>query len=126
MNNARVDISSQLSEIRPRQGELHLAGSGSFALEVAEWAQDAGWKVAGFIEMSDASRIGSMSDGYPIVDPTSPPRDACAVVAIGGDRRKHWETLGEHGWRGLRSCIHARMCQGPQGSVRGAYSHRER
>jgi sugar O-acyltransferase (sialic acid O-acetyltransferase NeuD family) len=107
MNNARVDISSQLGEIQSQRGELYLAGSGSFAVEVAEWAQDAGWKLAGFVELLDASRVGSMLGGYPIVEPTSPPSKAYAVVALGGDRRKHWETLGTHGWRAA-TVVHPR------------------
>jgi sugar O-acyltransferase (sialic acid O-acetyltransferase NeuD family) len=107
MNDVRVDISSQIDGTPPQQRELHLAGSGSFAVEVAEWAQDAGWRVVGLVELLDASRVGSVLDGYPLVEPTSPPRNAYAVVAIGGDRRKHWEMLGEHGWRAA-TIVHPR------------------
>ena len=34
-------------------GDIHVAGTGSFALEVAEWARDAGMQVAGLVELQD-------------------------------------------------------------------------
>lgn len=79
--------------------ELYLAGSGSFAEEVAEWAQDAGWAVTGLVELRDATRIGSVSAGHTVLAPAAPPRDARAVMAIGGDRREHWAMLEQHGWQ---------------------------
>lgn len=87
--------------------ELYLAGSGSFALEVAEWAQDAGWTVTGLVELFDASRIGSVLAGHPVVAPTAPHYDTPAVVATGGDRRRYWAMLEEHGWRAA-TVVHPR------------------
>lgn len=80
-------------------GELYLAGSGSFAVEVAEWAQDAGWTVSGLVELLDTSRVGSVLAGHPVIAPTARPHEASAVVAAGGDRQANWSILAEHGWR---------------------------
>jgi sugar O-acyltransferase (sialic acid O-acetyltransferase NeuD family) len=80
-------------------GELYLAGSGSFAAEVAEWAQDAGWTVRGLVELLDTSRVGSVLAGYPVIAPAARPREASAVIAVGGDRQASWSILAAHGWR---------------------------
>jgi sugar O-acyltransferase (sialic acid O-acetyltransferase NeuD family) len=108
MSHAQFDASEQVDSTRepaPEQGaceeqahELYLAGSGSFATEVAEWAQDAGWTVAGLVELIDASRIGSSREGRPVVAATARPRHACAILATGGDRRERWKAMQEHGW----------------------------
>lgn len=84
---------------RSPRGELYLAGSGSFAAEVAEWAQDAGWEVVGLLELLDASRVGSVIDGRPVLAAQSHRDERSAVVAAGGSRREHWESLESHGWR---------------------------
>ena len=78
---------------------LYLAGSGSFAVEVAEWARDAGWNVIGLIEIVDVSRVGSVVFGLPVIaagDPTG--EDIPTVVALGGSRSERWAQLGPHGW----------------------------
>lgn len=107
MSHAQSDASEQVDSTReptPTQAargeqvrELYLAGSGSFATEVAEWAQDAGWTVAGLVELIDASRIGSSREGRPVVAAHARPRHARAVLATGGDRRERWKTMQEHG-----------------------------
>jgi sugar O-acyltransferase (sialic acid O-acetyltransferase NeuD family) len=107
MNEAHAEIPPQLGETQRPHCELYLAGSGSFAVEVAEWAQDAGWTVTGLIELLDTSRIGSVLEGHPIIDPAAPSRDARAAVAIGGDRRSHWAMLGQHGWQAA-TIVHPR------------------
>jgi sugar O-acyltransferase (sialic acid O-acetyltransferase NeuD family) len=81
------------------QRELYLAGSGSFATEVAEWAQDAGWTVRGLIELLDAARVGSIHEGLPIIDAATRPQETRTAIAIGGDRREHWAMLAERGWQ---------------------------
>lgn len=78
--------------------ELYLAGSGSFAAELAEWAGDAGWQVAGLIELVDLARVGTTVEGHPVIAPCSRPSGAAAVVAAGGDREAHWRLLAPHGW----------------------------
>src|SRR4029077_20099294 len=79
--------------------ELYLAGSGSFAAEVADWARDAGWTVPGLVELRDASRVGSVREGYPVLAAASCPRGARAAIASGGERREHWAILEAHGWQ---------------------------
>ncbi len=87
--------------------ELYLLGSGSFAMEVAEWAQDAGWSVVGLVEPLDAARIGSVRGGFPVISPATSPQAARAVIATGGDRRGHWAALAEHGWQAA-TIVHPR------------------
>jgi sugar O-acyltransferase (sialic acid O-acetyltransferase NeuD family) len=76
--------------------ELHIAGTGSFALEVVEYALDAGWRVAGLIELMDDARVGTVIHGLPVRDKTVA---GIAVVGAGGDRRAMWAPLAEHGWQ---------------------------
>jgi sugar O-acyltransferase (sialic acid O-acetyltransferase NeuD family) len=80
------------SSARSEGGDsLFLAGSGSFAIEVGEWASDAGWRVLGLIELLDPARIGSSVSGLPVVGADAPLGGA--VVAAGGSRAEHWSRL---------------------------------
>jgi sugar O-acyltransferase (sialic acid O-acetyltransferase NeuD family) len=78
---------------------LHLLGSGSFAIEVAEWARGGGWNVVGLIEILDRSRVGTEVAGLPVIAPEAPPEGARAVVAVGGPRGERWSQIEAHGWR---------------------------
>lgn len=78
-------------------GPLHLAGSGSFAIEVAEWASDAGWEVVALIELIDETRAGLIISGRRIVGAEQVPGDAQAVIASGGDRARHWARIARSG-----------------------------
>ena len=49
-----------------RSGDIYVAGTGSFALEVAEYARDAGFTVAGLIELQDPARVGTEVHGLPV------------------------------------------------------------
>src|ERR1019366_4188712 len=81
---------------RPRSGDrdagdrrlrgeaLHLAGSGSFAADVAEWARDDGWGGVGRVELLPDTRVGTVVAGLPVVASSAPPEIARAVVAAGG------------------------------------------
>jgi len=84
---------------------LYLGGSGSFAVEVAEWAEDAGWRVAGLIELLDSGRVGMVVAGAPIVSDRCPLGGAAAVLAIGGERRPHADRLQRLGW-GSSALLH--------------------
>ncbi|HEX5853725.1 MAG TPA: hypothetical protein VFY36_11605 [Solirubrobacteraceae bacterium] len=85
---------------------LYLAGSGSFAVEVAEWARDAGWNVMGLIEMLDLSRVGCVVAGLPVVAPDDPLLESApAIVALGGSRAEHWAHLEPHG-SGAATIVH--------------------
>ena len=80
-------------------GDIHVAGTGSFALEVAEYARDAGFTVAGLIELLDPARVGTEVHGLPVRAADDLRAGALAVVGAGGDRLAHWALLAPHGWR---------------------------
>jgi sugar O-acyltransferase (sialic acid O-acetyltransferase NeuD family) len=98
-------------------GDIHVAGTGSFALEVAEYARAAGLEVAGLIELQDPSRVGTEVHGLPVRSADDPPADgAAAVLGAGGDRLAHWEALAPHGWRAV-SVVHPAAHISPSGRV---------
>jgi len=97
---SRVDRGSGGSD-----GQVYLAGSGSFAAEVASWATDAGLRIAGLIELLDPERVGGVIHGYRVLAADDAPPGAAAVIAAGGDRAAHWSLLAEHGWRAA-SIVH--------------------
>ncbi len=76
--------------------ELHIAGTGSFALEVVEYALDAGWRVAGLIELMDDARVGTVIHGLPVRDASAA---GIAVIGAGGDRLALWTPLASNGWQ---------------------------
>jgi len=75
---------------------LWVAGTGSFALEVVEYARAAGHEVAGLVELRDPGRVGTTVHGLDV----KAVEDAPGTVAIGagGDRLALWSRLAEHGW----------------------------
>jgi sugar O-acyltransferase (sialic acid O-acetyltransferase NeuD family) len=77
---------------------LFVAGTGSFAADVAEVASDAGYEVTGFIELVDDKRVGGTVHGLPIVG-LQPPPGAAMVVGAGGDRRSLCSKLVALGWK---------------------------
>jgi sugar O-acyltransferase (sialic acid O-acetyltransferase NeuD family) len=81
--------------------ELHVAGTGSFALEVVEYAADAGLRVAALVELMDPARVGTEVHGLPVVDGSAP---GPAVIGAGGDRLALWEPLAAQGWRAATVC----------------------
>ena len=67
-------------------GRLDLGfGAGWYAVEIAGWAEEAGWSVAGLVELLDPGRVGERHGGYVVVDPESVPHDAWAISAGGRD-----------------------------------------
>jgi sugar O-acyltransferase (sialic acid O-acetyltransferase NeuD family) len=98
-------------------GDIHVAGTGSFALEIAEYAGAAGLEVAGLIELQDPSRVGTEIHGLPVRAADDPPaRDAAAVVGAGGDRLAHWDGLADHGWSAV-SVVHPAAHVSPSARV---------
>jgi UDP-3-O-[3-hydroxymyristoyl] glucosamine N-acyltransferase len=77
---------------------LHIAGTGSFAAEVAGWAADAGIEVEGLIALQRPDEAGSVVHGLPVVGVDDPPAGAAAVLGLGGDRRMSREALDAAGW----------------------------
>ena len=76
---------------------LYVAGTGSFALEMIEYARAAGHEVAGLVELVDSSRIGGEVHGLPVVGLDAGP--GTAIIGLGGERLTLWARLAEHGWR---------------------------
>lgn len=76
---------------------MFVFGAGWFAIEVAGWATEAGFEVAGLVELMDRSRVGIRHGGYRVVDAADLPSCAAAVVAGGGDRREHWSLAEQQG-----------------------------
>lgn len=78
---------------------LYVAGTGSFALEMIEYARAAGHEVAGLVELVDSSRIGGEVHGLPVVGLDAGP--GTAIIGLGGERLTLWARLAEHGWRAV-------------------------
>ena len=81
---------------------LHIAGTGSFAAEIAGWVAEAGIEVGGLIELQDRARVGSNVHGLPVVALDGPPPEGTAILGLGGDRRR---TGGC--WQGRAGCREA-------------------
>jgi len=82
---------------------LHVAGSGSFALEVVEYARAAGHDVTALVELLDPARVGSEVHGLPVVAPEQ--GAGAVVVGLAGNRLELWSLLAEHGWEAA-SVVH--------------------
>lgn len=76
---------------------LYVAGTGSFALEVVEYARACGHDVVGLLELADSSRVGSELHGLLVAGVEAGP--GTAALGLGGDRLLLWSLLAEHGWR---------------------------
>jgi UDP-perosamine 4-acetyltransferase len=76
---------------------LVILGAGWYALEIAEYAEDAGWRVAGLVELLDPARVGSMVRGREVLAMTGLMPGTPTIVAGGGDRRAAWATAAAHG-----------------------------
>jgi len=85
---------------------LYIAGTGSYAAEIASWAKAAGRAPAGLIELRDSARVGTTIHGLPVVALAEPQRGAEALIGIGGDRAETWATLAEAGWSPASAAIH--------------------
>jgi UDP-perosamine 4-acetyltransferase len=77
---------------------LYVAGTGSFAAEIAGWAAESGDEPAGLIELRDPARVGRQVHGLPIVPVEPPPPGARALLGLGGDRQANWAALERAGW----------------------------
>jgi acetyltransferase EpsM len=77
---------------------LHIAGTGSFAAEIADWAAASSVEVAGLIALQRPEEAGSVIHGFPVVALEQPPADGRAILGLGGDRRQSWRLLEGAGW----------------------------
>ena len=89
--------------------DVFVAGTASFAAEIADWARAAGLRVAGLIEMVDPDRVGTERHGVPVLALDRASAGAQAVLGLGGDRREHWEQLAGRGWD-ARTIVHPTCC----------------
>jgi UDP-3-O-[3-hydroxymyristoyl] glucosamine N-acyltransferase len=79
-------------------GGLYIAGTGSFAAEIAGWAADAGVEIEGLIALQRPDEAGSAIHGQPVVGVEDPPAGGRAVLGLGGDRSAAWQQLADAGW----------------------------
>jgi sugar O-acyltransferase (sialic acid O-acetyltransferase NeuD family) len=87
---------------------IYVAGTGSFAADVAEIAQDSGFEVAALIELQDPARVGTEIHGFEVVALGAPPDpDATSIVGAGGDRAAICDQLEHAGWS-FATVIHPR------------------
>jgi sugar O-acyltransferase (sialic acid O-acetyltransferase NeuD family) len=70
--------------------ELYVAGTRSFAAEVAGFAEDAGFRVAGLLEPYDRERVGRTIHGFPVTWLEDKPagRERVAIVGTGESARR--------------------------------------
>lgn len=89
--------------------DVFVAGTGSFAAEIVDWARAAGARVVGLIEMLDPGRVGADRHGLPVLGLDNAHADSQVVLGLGGDRRVSWERLAGCGWR-ARTIAHPGAC----------------
>lgn len=117
MESGEITQAPRSDERDRRGGTVHVAGTGSYAAEVAEFAEAAGMQVHGLIELIDPARVGTTIHGLPVVDAGAPPHaGARAVVAVGADRGRLWETLATDGWIAA-TVVHPRACVSPSVTI---------
>jgi sugar O-acyltransferase (sialic acid O-acetyltransferase NeuD family) len=91
-------------------GRVHVAGTRTFSAEVAGYARESGWEVAGLLEPSDPARVGTRIHGLPVGRLEDGPADDGDAVVVGtGDvaRREIVGRLESAGWR-VASLVHPR------------------
>jgi sugar O-acyltransferase (sialic acid O-acetyltransferase NeuD family) len=78
---------------------VHVLGTGSFAVEIAEYCEAAGLRVEGLIEALDPRRVGRVIHGLPVRAAADLAHaGAAAVLGLHGDRRALWSAVAAHGW----------------------------
>ena len=97
--------------------EIYIAGTGSGAVEFAEYAEAAGFQVVGLVELVDSARVGSRIhdlDVLAVDDERS--AGGSAVIGLSGHRLGYASTLAEHGWA-PRTVIHPKAHVSPSAVV---------
>ena len=97
---------------------VYIAGTGTLAEDIAEYAVAAGFSVTGRVELIDRARIGNVIDGAPVIGPEARPcqAEAVAVIAVAGDRREYARALRAHGWA-LVSIVHPSAVVSPSSQI---------
>jgi sugar O-acyltransferase (sialic acid O-acetyltransferase NeuD family) len=89
---------------------VFVAGTGSFAAEMSDWAGAAGVRVLGLIEMLGDHPIRRVRHGLPVVGLELPQPGAFALLGLGGDRRERWDRLAAHRWAPMTVVHPAASC----------------
>ncbi len=89
-------------QVHDTVSDLFIAGTGSFAAEIADWARAAGRSVLGLVELFDDSSVGSRRHGLEVSGPRLEGAGARIVLGFGGSRRAGWELLSAAGWSPAR------------------------
>jgi sugar O-acyltransferase (sialic acid O-acetyltransferase NeuD family) len=93
-------------------GSIFVAGTGSYAAEIAEYASAAGFAVEGLIELIDPARVGTTIHELQVGDASELPFPGAPVtVAAGKDRAATWNSLAAHGWQPM-TVVHPRATIG--------------
>lgn len=117
MESGEITPAPTSDERGRRGGTVHVAGTGSYAAEIAEFAKAAGFQVHGLIELIDPARVGTTIHGLPVVDARVPPHaGARAVVAAGANRVRLWEALATDGWTAA-TVVHPWACVSPSAEI---------
>jgi sugar O-acyltransferase (sialic acid O-acetyltransferase NeuD family) len=98
--------------------EVRIVGTRTFAGEIADFARDAGLRVASLLEPFDASRVGSTIHGLPVTALEDGPGGADAVLIGTGEphRREIVERVERAGWRPV-SLVHPHAHLAPSAEV---------
>lgn len=98
--------------------ETHVVGSRTFAGEVADFARDTGFTLAGLLEPLDPSRIGTTIHGLPVKRLEDGPSGASKVLIGTGDpkRREIVARVIDAGWSPA-TLIHPRAHVAPSATV---------
>ncbi len=97
--------------------EICIAGTGSYAAEIAEYATAAGFRVTALVELINADRIGATIHGLPVIAPSNLPREGAEVaIAAGADRCGRWAELRKHGWTAA-TVIHPQSLISPSADI---------
>ena len=77
----------------PHLMSLLIAGTGSFAAEIADWGRAAGRSVSGLIELLDPARHGQRFHGLTAIAVCDAAAGTPVAIGLGGDRRTVWSQL---------------------------------
>ena len=80
---------------------VHVAGSRTFAAEVADSARDAGLEVIGLLEPSEPARVGTTIHGLPVRSLEEGPGDGPAEALVGTGDSDRREIVARLAGRGL-------------------------
>lgn len=96
-------------------GRLFVAGTGTWALELIEYARAADVEVIGLLELVEPERAGRRIHDLPVRLPEDlpPVPDRLAIVGLIRARAQYGERLAEHGWRPAPPIVHPRSIISP-------------